>query len=253
MKKLIGIVICIFMAVSTLSVGAARNDTQKVLLNPEPAPTSVSVNIYNKAFHPHVLIVDLNTTVTWTNLEPLPHSVISDTGLFRSNTLDLGDTFSYKFVKKDNYPYHDGFNPNITGRIVAYPGGNQAPTTPVVHGPLGINETYTKGVTYNFTAVAYDPEGLNISYFFDWGDDTNSGWTPYVNSGTLVNASHMWSKKGTYAVKVQAKDFYANATSAWGTLSIKVPTSTVFKFTPLIQQLLERLLRLFPFLEQLLG
>ena len=249
MRKIVGIMICIFMAISTISIKAEQNDTRNEALIPEQTTGAVPVSIYGNAFHPDVVIIDLNTTVTWTNLEPLPHSVVSDTGEFRSSTLDLGESFSYTFVKKDNYPYHDGNAPSIKGRVVCFPGGKQTPITPVIQGP----DSGKKGTTYNYTAVAFDPEGMNVSYFFDWGDKTNSGWTPFVKSGTLVNASHSWKRRGNYVIKVQAKDSYANATSEWASLNVAMPLSSAITFTPFFQQLFERLLTRFPLLRQLFG
>jgi len=66
----------------------------------------------------------------------------------------------------------------------------------------------TKGrprVTYRYTAVTTDPDGDDISYLFDWGDGTTSGWTELVPSGTNISASHSW-KKGTFSIRVKAKD-----------------------------------------------
>ena len=67
-----------------------------------------------------------------------------------------------------------------------------------------------------------DPDGDNVSYFFDWGDGTDSGWTEFVPSGTLVNVSHKWWIRGTYEVKVKAKDPY-EAESEWGELEVTMP------------------------------
>ena len=45
-------------------------------------------------------------------------------------------------------------------------------------------------------------------YQIDWGDNTNSGWTDFTPSGTEINASHVWTRNGTYSVTVKAKDIY---------------------------------------------
>ncbi len=94
-----------------------------------------------------------------------------------------------------------------------------------------------------------DPDGDNVTYFFDWGDDTNSDWTGYVPSGIQVNESHTWSKKGTYEIKVKAQDVYG-AESEWAYLEVTMPKSKPFNFNlPLISWLLER----FPILNQIVN
>ncbi|KYK22272.1 hypothetical protein AYK21_03955 [Thermoplasmatales archaeon SG8-52-2] len=72
--------------------------------------------------------------------------------------------------------------------------------------PIGPTKGRT-GVIYTYTAVTTDFDGDDISYLFDWGDGTTSGWTDFYPSGTTVNASHAW-EKGTYLIKVKAKDEY---------------------------------------------
>jgi len=129
---------------------------------------------------------------------------------------------------------------------------NNAPDKPIVNGPTGL-KTRTQ---YNFTANAIDPDGDNISYFFDWGDGTNSGWTEFVPSGISVNRSHSWLIKRCYTVSVKAKDTYG-AESSWGTLKVRVPKYQ--KNCQIIQQSINllfpqiwrALVNHFPFLKQL--
>jgi len=45
-----------------------------------------------------------------------------------------------------------------------------------------------------------------VSFLFDWGDGTNSGWIGPYNSGQTVVSSHSWDAIGEYDVKVRAKD-----------------------------------------------
>jgi hypothetical protein len=80
---------------------------------------------------------------------------------------------------------------------------NQPPETPAAPtGPSSGNQ----GMDYTFSAVTTDPDEDAISYFFDWGDGENSDWIGPVPSGTPTNTTHAWSEKGTYLVKVKAKD-----------------------------------------------
>lgn len=66
---------------------------------------------------------------------------------------------------------------------------------------------------YIFSAVTTDPNNDEISYLFDWGDGTTSGWTDWFPSGENATATHSFNK-GTYLVKVMARDVYF-AESNW--------------------------------------
>ena len=88
---------------------------------------------------------------------------------------------------------------------------NHPPDTPSV--PTGPNDGIFNA-SYTFTASTTDPDADRVAFKFDWGDGTQSGWTPYVDSGGSASKSHSWSSEGTYHVKVKAKDAY-NAESGW--------------------------------------
>ena len=66
----------------------------------------------------------------------------------------------------------------------------------------------------NFSAKTSDPDGDQLYYLWDWGDNTTSDWLGPYNSGEEIIASHSWSDEGVYEIKVKAKD--ANgAESEW--------------------------------------
>jgi plastocyanin len=56
--------------------------------------------------------------VTWTNNDDEPHTILSDTGAFRSSALDTNETFSYKFDKPGVYAYHCSIHPRMVATIV---------------------------------------------------------------------------------------------------------------------------------------
>ncbi|RLF30793.1 MAG: hypothetical protein DRJ99_01480 [Thermoplasmata archaeon] len=62
------------------------------------------------------------------------------------------------------------------------------------------------GTSYTYSTSTTDPDEDQVYYWFDWGDRTNSGWLGPYNSGQTVGASHTWSEKGSYDIKVKAKD-----------------------------------------------
>jgi subtilisin family serine protease len=71
--------------------------------------------------------------------------------------------------------------------------------------PTGEDEGITK-VEYSFSSSTTDPEGEQIYYMFNWGDNTTTDWIGPFDSGSSVSADHAWDEQGIYEVKVCAKD-----------------------------------------------
>jgi len=78
------------------------------------------------------------------------------------------------------------------------------------------------GVTYLYTTITTDLDGDQVYYKWDWGDGTASNWLGPYASGAEASASHSWSK-GSYSIKVKAKDVH-DAESGWSDpLPISMP------------------------------
>ena len=75
-----------------------------------------SVTIDNFTFSPAELTVKVGTTVTWTNHDDIPHTVVS-AGKFRSKTLDTDNSFSFTFAAAGDYKYFCSLHPHMTGMI----------------------------------------------------------------------------------------------------------------------------------------
>ncbi|MFB3766065.1 MAG: PKD domain-containing protein [Methanotrichaceae archaeon] len=69
------------------------------------------------------------------------------------------------------------------------------------------------GIAYTYFTMAQDPDGDSVKYVLDWGDGNISA-TDYVKSGSLENASHIWSRAGEYVVRARAIDI-KGAPSNW--------------------------------------
>ena len=76
----------------------------------------MEVHIDNFTFQPVELTVKVGTTVTWTNRDDIPHTVVS-AGKFRSKTLDTDDKFSFTFADAGDYKYFCSLHPHMTGMI----------------------------------------------------------------------------------------------------------------------------------------
>ena len=78
----------------------------------------MEVRIDNFAFAPQRMAVKVGTTVTWINDDDIPHTVASNTKLFRSSALDTKDKFSFTFTTPGAYEYFCSLHPHMTGAIV---------------------------------------------------------------------------------------------------------------------------------------
>ena len=76
----------------------------------------VTVTIDNFTFAPPELTVKVGDTVTWTNHDDIPHTIVS-AGKFRSKTLDTDDSFSLTFNSAGDYKYFCSLHPHMTGMI----------------------------------------------------------------------------------------------------------------------------------------
>lgn len=91
---------------------------------------------------------------------------------------------------------------HTTGTVYCFEDPSIPPIPPTVNGPLnGIPSLEVK-----FTINSTDPEGYDVEYFIEWGDNKNSGWIGPFYSGQETTVSHVWSELGTYEIKVKARD-----------------------------------------------
>jgi plastocyanin len=81
-------------------------------------PAATEVKIDNFSFGPTSITVAVGTTVTWTNRDDIPHTVVSTEGVFKSKVLDTDEKFSFTFTKPGTYPYFCSVHPKMTGTVV---------------------------------------------------------------------------------------------------------------------------------------
>ena len=74
------------------------------------------VTIDNFTFSPAELTVKVGTTVTWTNHDDIPHTVVS-AGKFRSKAMDTDNSFSFTFTDAGEYKYFCSLHPHMTVTI----------------------------------------------------------------------------------------------------------------------------------------
>ena len=108
-----------FAVAATLPAASARAAETEV---------KIEVKIDNFAFAPQRIVVQAGTTVTWTNADDAPHTVVSITKLFKLSALDTEDKFSFTFATPGTYEYFCSLHPHMTGTVVveAAAAGNAA-------------------------------------------------------------------------------------------------------------------------------
>ena len=106
-------------------------------------------------------------------------------------------------------------------------------------------------VVYSYESGAIDEDGDRLYYLWDFGDGTSTWSGPHA-SGEKTSVSHTWSRKGTYQVRVKAKDMYGRESEWSDPLPVSMP---LFNCMPLLEKLIEWLhaIRLLRFPWEWLG
>jgi plastocyanin len=103
---------------AALAAAAVMMSAVSVMTKAAPAPAAAAVQIGNFTFKSPVLTVKPGTTVTWTNGDDVPHTVVSKDGMFKSKVLDTGDRFAFTFAKPGQFGYFCSLHPHMTGIII---------------------------------------------------------------------------------------------------------------------------------------
>lgn len=104
------------------------------------------------------------------------------------------------------YNYYTGLRwPTLfDGHIIIFDqGGNDPPEEPEITGP---SEGVT-GIAQTFTIIAEDPDGDDLTYQVDWGDNTSDEYGPHP-SGEAFEVEHIWNDVGSYTIEVTAIDVF---------------------------------------------
>ena len=106
------------MALVSIAALAFLARTSSVSVSGQQAAATPDVKIDNFSFGPQTLTVAAGTTVTWTNRDDIPHTVVSTEGAFKSKAVDTDEKFSYTFAKPGTYSYFCSIHPKMTGEVV---------------------------------------------------------------------------------------------------------------------------------------
>lgn len=113
-------------AAPTAPVGSTGDTPESPALGPAPTASSqaapaaaggTAVTISNMAFSPAAVSIPVGTKVTWTNTDPVAHTVTGVGGAFNSGHLNPGQSFSYMFDKAGTFDYACTYHPYMKGTI----------------------------------------------------------------------------------------------------------------------------------------
>jgi plastocyanin len=109
-------------AALTACGGATHAATKAAAASPAPpaeaAVATSAVTIDNFSFAPTAVTVKAGTTVTWTNKDEEPHSVVSSEEPMHSPTLaGSANSFTHTFAKPGTYHYNCGIHPFMHGTV----------------------------------------------------------------------------------------------------------------------------------------
>jgi manganese oxidase len=106
--------------------GFAPSSTPQVSTSQNKAVFGViQVNMRNDVFTPAHIQVTLGTTVTWTNQDNVPHSVVFSPVVLTANNnwesglIYPGQSYSYTFTSRGTFQYHCQEHPfEMTGSVI---------------------------------------------------------------------------------------------------------------------------------------
>jgi hypothetical protein len=175
----------------------------------------------------------------WTNL--------SNSGMTIStaHTFTSPGTYNIKVMAEDKYGAQSMFSEPLQVLIQSNPPNK--PNTP------DGSARGKPGVSYSYQTSTTDPDGDQVYYMWDWGDGTTLTWDGPYNSGQTAATSHIWSTKGSYSIKVKAKDT-TGAESVWSDpFPVTMPNSYNKQIPQFLELLSQRFATAFPLLRQLMG
>ncbi len=116
MRRSVSIVV--LSAALVIGIGTTTIGQNSLLAGAQQKQEATEVKIDNFSFGPETLTIAVGTTVTWTNRDDIPHTVVSTDGVFKSKVLDTDEKFSFNFSKAGTYPYFCSIHPKMTGKVI---------------------------------------------------------------------------------------------------------------------------------------
>jgi len=206
--------------------------------------------------------VDLNANLYWKGGDPNPgddatydvyFGTTNPPPLVTSNqsneyydpgTMDYETTYYWKIFSWD---LHGGQTEGPIWHFTTASSPNQGPEAPTIDGPT----SGKPNTIYMYEFSSTDPNDDDVYFYIDWGDGTFEEWIGPFDSEAAGSAQHSWNEKGTFLIKIKAKDVHG-AESDWTTLEVEMPINKNSIHLPLIQ-FVQKVIQRFPILEKMFG
>lgn len=124
-KTIIPAIITTIILLSILPACSQQTETAQQTETTEKQTKGISaggdnayVRIKDYKFVPKELNIKTGTTVTWTNNDPAPHTIMTSDGNIQSNPLEKGETKTYTFDTPGTYNYICTIHPFMKGTII---------------------------------------------------------------------------------------------------------------------------------------
>jgi plastocyanin len=102
-----------------LTYAQGGSDAPLTSASPYASTSERTVSIDNFSFSPTPITVPVGTTLTWTNRDDIPHTVVSDDlQQFKSKALDTDEKFSHTFTKAGTYSYFCSIHPKMVAKVI---------------------------------------------------------------------------------------------------------------------------------------
>ena len=121
------------------------------------------------------------------------------------------------------------------------------PGAPDINGPQ--QGDTGESLTYSFEA--HDPDGDDVQFIIDWGDDSPAVSTIFVGSDEEATKSHTWSSPKTYTITAYARD-ETGLIGPSSTFEVMIPRSKIFNTHPFLK-FIQNYPNMFTILKYVLG
>jgi plastocyanin len=156
------------------------------------------VDIQHFQFVPAAQEVRVGDTVVWTQRDFDGHTTTSDTGLWSSPLLFVGQTFSHTFTEPGTYPYRCVPHPEMRGTIIVLPAAISEVSVELTHPQPDQILTVPGSVRLEASVTAEGAEVVQVEFF---SGETVLGLVPTSPYALLVNLS-----EGEHLLTAVAKD-----------------------------------------------
>jgi plastocyanin len=118
-----GAIVATYILSGTMNMGVegSENSVQQpttTSIRSNSTVVKIVANAGSNSFSPNPVEVNVGETVTWLNDDFSRHTVTSKDGVFDSDIMGKGQSFSYTFDKAGEYSYYCSPHPNMVGTVV---------------------------------------------------------------------------------------------------------------------------------------